>query len=242
MKEIEINMNNNIAPSVRYGINFALLTDNNVICTYFISCQSYISDLYRGVFRQTWEGTMTFPMGYSLTQDHKVSLDKYRLCVAMKEAKHAKKAQRLLRMFERHGGIVSLSQLFSVKENPNLYVFESSSEWMASPFTISLYSLLVRISESSIINAAKSHFVSSCEKFLEKPDISSNSTSYLRSTLKYLFNVLPNRNEISYQKYNNFPNHTYASFHGYGIVSLCTAYVKEEELKQFCYDVIMKVR
>ena len=240
MKEVEININGHSVPNTLYSIQFALLTNNNVVCTCFSSCQSYISDLYRGVFRNSWEGTLYNPMGYSLTQDHKVSLDKYRLCVAMKAATHARKAQRLLRMFERHGKIFPLTNLFSVKGRPNLYVFESSFEWAASPFTISLYSLLVRISESGIINAVKTCFVSSCEKFLAAPDIISNSTGYLRSSLKYLFNILPNRNEISYAKYNNFPGHDYSSFHGYGVVALCSAYVKEEELKQFCNEVIMK--
>ena len=240
MKEIEIDTNNYTIPNTMYGIQFAFVTDDYKICTQFSSCQSYISDLYRGVFRQTWEGTMSCPMGYSLNQDHKVSLDKYRLCVTTKKSEHARKAQRLLRMFERHGGIKPLTNLFSVKGRTNLYVFESSFEWAASPFTISLYSLLVRISESDVVNAVKTRFVSSCEKFLAAPDITSNSTGYLRSSLKYLFNILPNRNEISYAKYNNFPDHCYYSFHGYGVVSLCTAYVKEEELKQFCNEVIMK--
>lgn len=233
--EIKLHSSMNNKPSCYSIPGFALVSKNHELCHSFSGCQSYISDIMRAARLGKWVGYQAF--SYTIGTDPPIDFTKYRLAV-WEEKEQAENSLKALHLFEKDAGIRLKTKLFET-QHPNIWYYVASKNWGMSPFTISLFAQLIRMSnKGSVIDfSTKESYESSKQKYFAKQSYG-NHWGYFNSTHKYLFNILPNVKEISYEKYNNFPTHDYNTFHGYGIVSLCTGYVKEAEMKTFIKEKI----
>ena len=216
-----------------YGV-MAWVSKDGSQCHEFTSCQSYLSDMVRYVRLGSWVGYEAFK--YNIEDNPLIDLSTFRLCIALADPSRACAA---INLFEKESHIRRKTTAEST-QRPSYWVFTGSRDWLSSPFTISLFNQLVRMSTCKDLDfSSKEKFEESKQKYITGYHHNS-AWSYFKQVYPYIWDILPNRKEISFNKWGNFKTHDYGTFHGYGIVSLCSAFVVEPGLKKFIKEKIRR--
>lgn len=241
------------------GFKFAFLSspeDGLKMCHPWIKCRDFLNDAMRNQI--TGKKDQIFGFSYVPGSNPTIDTKRMRMLVKRDAAKGEENvlanthemmldAFNLLRFFERREKMKPITKLEAVEGHEGLYVFTSSSEWILSPFMISLYTFLIRLGAKKIKFKTGEELEAELKKIADMPEqYGDHDIQYLKIVYPHLSKILHRRAVLGYQKPDGktlFETASIDTFHNYtGIVALCkpaniaelkqlsAAVMKEEEM------------
>jgi hypothetical protein len=145
-------------------------------------------------------------------------------------------ALKIVNHFEVECGIKPKTKVRRVSNIEGTFLFIGSSEWMDSPFMISLYTFLIRLGTRKPVFETKEELAAKLEAISKEPhDRGDTDINYLKSTRLYLYDIITNRKKYSFVKPDGsilMSEYQIETFHNStGIVALTNNMVPERELK-----------
>jgi hypothetical protein len=236
------------------GFKYALLSSPNSgakQCHGWVKCRDFLNDAVRN--QLTGKTDSIYGFSYNNGTNPAIDMRCTRLLVkrdvrTKNEASSVETKQmmlcalNILRCFERAGKIKPITRLFSVKSNPDIYVFLGAADWMQSPFLISLYTFLIRLGAKKIEFTTQEELHKKLEEITKKcVENNDHDISYLKITLPYLMKIINNRSILGYIKKDGshlMEKQPISYFHNCtGIVSLCAPQVNIPELKELSKEI-----
>jgi hypothetical protein len=204
---------------------FAFVTKQNKMCHQWVNCRDYLQDAARVAL--TGKPCEIYGFKYELAKDRKLDLTLTRMAVRNVSKEQAFSALKILNLFETDAEIYHLSTL-ELTDEPLTVLFTSSPDWMDSPFTISLYTFLIRLGYRCLNFNTKEEFIAECEKVTRDED---NDAQYMRAAKGIIWKVLPKRAFISWKEVD-YSGYDINYFHNTsGVVSLAKLVFKDGDLK-----------
>jgi hypothetical protein len=208
---------------------FAFVTKQHKMCHQWVYCRDFLQDAIRVML--TEKPCEIYGFKYDPVKDRKLDMTTTRMAVSNITKEQAFSALKILHLFEFDAEIYRLSEL-DLTEEPNTVVFTSASDWMDSPFTISLYTFLIRLGYRDLNFNNKEEFKAECDRIInDRQNNCDNDAEYMRSANKILWKVLPKRSYLSWKEvdYSGYDIHYFHNTSG--VVSLAKLIFKEGELK-----------
>jgi len=145
-------------------------------------------------------------------------------------------ALKIVNHFEVECGIKPKTKVRRVKNIDGTFLFIGSSEWIESPFMISLYTFLIRLGTRKLVFETKEELAIKLETISnEQREHGDTDINYLKSTRLYLYDIITNRKKYSFVKPNGeifMSEYQIETFHNNtGIVALTNNTVPVKELK-----------
>jgi len=208
---------------------FAFVTKQHKMCHQWVYCRDFLQDAIRVALTDTPCDIYGFK--YDPVKDRKLDLSATRMAVSHITKEQAASALKILHLFEQDAEIYNTSTL-ELTEETEVVVFTSSPDWMDSPFTISLYTFLIRLGYRGLVFETKEEFIAECKRIMEdRGNNCDNDAEYMRSANKIIWKVLPKRSFLSWKEvdYSGYDIHYFHNTSG--IVSLAKLIFKEGDLK-----------
>ena len=208
---------------------FAFVTKQYKMCHQWVYCRDFLQDAVRVALTNVPCDIYGFK--YDPVKDRKLDLSATRMAVSNISKEQAFLALKILRLFETDAEIYKLSTL-ELMEEPEVVVFTSASDWMNNPFTISLYTFLIRLGYRGLVFDTKEEFIAECTRIMEdRSHNCDNDAEYMRSANRILWKVLPKRSYLSWEEvdYSGYDIHYFHNTSG--IVSLAKLIFKDGDFK-----------
>ena len=204
---------------------FAFVTKHNKMCHQWVNCRDYLQDAVRVAL--TGKPCEIYGFKYELEKDRIIDLNRTRMAVRRITKEQAFSALKILNLFEADAEIYHLSTM-ELTDEPEVVLFTSSPDWMDSPFTISLYTFLIRLGHRGLTFDTKEEFIAECSKIMQDHD---NDAEYMRAAKGIIWKVLPKRSFISWKEVD-YSGYDINYFHNTsGVVSLAKLIFKDGDLK-----------
>jgi hypothetical protein len=237
------------------GFKYAFLSspkDGSKQCHGWIKCRDFLNDAVRNQIANRKDSIFGF--SYNPGDNPPIDLSAMRMLVkrdvkekgeniAAETKEMMLSAFSILRFFERHGKIKPITKLYTIADNPDIYIFVGASDWVLSPFMISLYTFLIRLGAKKISFKTKDELSSALKKVAELPHTyGDNDINYLKTVLPYIEKIIIKRNLLGFKTKDGahlFEKAGIDTFHNNtGIVALCKPAVSLAELKSLSAEVI----
>jgi hypothetical protein len=204
---------------------FAFVTKTYKMCHQWVNCRDFLQDAVRVAL--TGKPCDIYGFKYELEKDRKLDLNWTRMAVRNISKEQAFSALKILNLFEADAEIYHLS-ILELTDEPLTVLFTSSPDWMDSPFTVSLYTFLIRLGFRDLSFDTKEEFITECSKVMRDHD---NDAEYMKAAKNIIWKVLPKRSFISWKEVD-YSGYDIAYFHNTsGVVSLAKLIFKEGDLK-----------
>jgi hypothetical protein len=230
------------------GFKFAFFSNEEKPrqCHVWVKCRDFLHDAVRGFLMEK-----QFPI-YGFLYDKKsmppIDVKKMRMLVqpsvkGEEALAQMESALRIINTFERAAKKKPLTKLFKVNDTDNVFAFVGSKPWIDSPFTISLFTFLIRLGFRKLQFANKEELMTALERTSnEERKRGDNDISYLKTTLPYLFAILPRHKDLKFQRDDGtflMGDQNIDVFHNYGgIVSLCSGQIHDSKIREVYKEIV----
>ena len=225
-------------------------------CHPFVECRDFLQDAVSAHLNTSSASIYSF--NYKSGLNPPIDMGRMRMLVTRKKIKkdhvqamdkQLRRAIKMLHMFEERAGIMR-SKILRVEDPEcgtasNIWLFTGSAIWMKSPFFISMYTLIIRISNFITSDFETVEELNSSLKTFSKTSASELDASHTGSCVGKMDKVLTDRWKILVRKNGVdeafLSGYTVRDIHNKcGIVSLCNGVTPNDKLnnkiKELYYD------
>ena len=244
------------------GVQFAFVSPNNEVCHQWVLCRDFLHDAVKA--RLVKKPFSIYGFSYDITNQPELDLDKIRMAVSKKDklsssqketfAKSMLLAKKMINTLEQLVGIApeNYTNVFEVDPSGSnrsmVYLFVGDKFWITTPMFISLFTLIIRLSENDIEFESVDDLFAALGKMSESVVKDKKDFSYVKDILPRLRLILENHERLIEPAENGFHSMFFKEIdnnsfhHRSGIVSTLTGRCSFGELNQLIFDESKKLK
>lgn len=238
------------------GIQFAFVSPYNEVCHQWVLCRDFLHDAVKA--RLVKKPFCIYGFSYDTANQPELDLDKIRMAVSKKNklsssqteafAKSMLLAKKMINTLEQLVGVVpeNYTNIFEVDPSGSnrsvVYLFVGDKFWITAPMFISLFTLIIRLSENDIEFESVDDLFDALGKMSKYVGGDKKDFTYVKEILPRLRLILENHERLIKPTESGFHSMFFkdidnSSFHHRsGIVSTLTGRCSFDELNILIHD------